>query len=379
MSIGFDAAKALDLRAYTTFLVKRLFRLMPAIWAVVLFSVALGHFSLGASYSLEQIVNFLLLTNLAADPVLWTVVVELAMCLIYPLMLAATHQLGTGPQVVVLCGLMWFTRWYPDAAVVHYGQTFYTLPLMPFYLGLIVPTVGRAMMELLSGFEIALVPFAVLFFAAPELISYYNDFYPGAITPYSIGFVLPVLVPLSCFYIIAWLIYSPTCTVRDVLLRPEFLFLGRTSYSIYLYHVPIVLAASVYFADVASPFLRLAIGIILIVPTTLAMSALSYRYIERPFTRWGRALSETIAARAPAESIAAHPLPKTIVARLAKRTDADAAKLEPKGSTAQPSLLVPIKLKHRNISQRIANPSVIRHRTPGAHSDRAGSGRAPVL
>jgi peptidoglycan/LPS O-acetylase OafA/YrhL len=342
MSIGFDAAKALDLRTYAAFLVKRFFRLMPAIWAALLFAVALDYFGRGQSYSWQQITNFFLLIELTPDPVLWTLVLELAICLIYPLMLAATRQLGTGPQFIVLCGLIWFTRWYPDAAVVHYGITFYTMPLLPFYLGLIVPTVGRAMIELLSGFGVALAPVAVLFFLAPELIAYYNDFYPGAVTPYVIGFVYPILVPLGCFYIIAWLIYSPTCATRDLLLRPQFLFLGRTSYSIYLFHAPLAAMAMVYTAGIASPILRLAIGIIMIVPATLVISALSYRYIERPFMRWGRALADAIASRRLTESVV-RPVAETIAARLARRAGANPPEHEPKGDTTAPSLLLPVK------------------------------------
>jgi peptidoglycan/LPS O-acetylase OafA/YrhL len=342
MSVGFDTAKALDLRTYAAFLIKRLFRLMPAIWAAVLFAVALGYFGRGQPFNLTQIVSFLLLTDLSADPVLWSLVVELAMCLIYPLMLVATRQIGTGPQVIVLCGLLWFTRWYPDAAVVHYGITFYTLPLLPFYLGLVVPTVGRALIELLSGFSVALVPVAVLFFIAPELISYYNDFHPGAITPWAIGFVLPLLVPLGCFYIIAWLIYSPTCATRDLLLRPEFLFLGRTSYSIYLFHAPLAAWAMGYTAGIASPILRLVLGIIMIVPATLAISALCYRYIERPFTRWGRALADAIASRRLSETVI-RPVVESIAARHAQRAGANPPARELKGDTAAPSLLLPIK------------------------------------
>jgi peptidoglycan/LPS O-acetylase OafA/YrhL len=292
---------------------------------------------------LQQIVNYLLLTDLGADPVLWSLVVELAMCLIYPLMLVATRQLGTGPQIIVLCGMLWFTRWYPDAAVVRYGQTFYTLPLLPFYLGLIVPTVGRAMMGLLSGFGVALVPVAVLFFIAPELIAYCNDLYPGTVTPYWIGFVLPILVPVGCFYIIAWLIYSRTCAARDLLLRPEFLFLGRTSYSIYLYHLPIAAMVAVYLGGIASPMLRLVVGTIMIVPATLVISALSYRYVERPFMRWGRALADGIATRPAAEAMAARPLAEMMTARPAALAAAGLAEPELKDSPAQPSLLVPIK------------------------------------
>jgi peptidoglycan/LPS O-acetylase OafA/YrhL len=98
----------------------------------------------------------------------------------------------------------------------------------------------------------------------------------------------------------------------------------------------------VYTAGIASPILRLAIGIIMIVPATLVISALSYRYIERPFMRWGRALADAIASRRLTESVV-RPVAETIAARLARRAGANPPEHEPKGDTTAPSLLLPVK------------------------------------
>lgn len=68
--------------------------------------------------------------------------------------------------------------------------------------------------------------------------------------------------------------------VRRTLSIPPLVWLGRRSYGIYLFHVPVleVLQASV-------PWRRSVITLAMLA-ITLVVAALSYRYVESPFLRW---------------------------------------------------------------------------------------------
>jgi len=198
--------------------------------------------------------------------------------------------------LIVLFAIMWIVRWSPSSLPISYGMVAGTFPLLPFYLGLIIPTVGRKMIGVFPRGSITLVPVALLIFVGRELANCYADFHPGGLITINETAFFEVMIPLACFYLIAWLIYGPHRPVRELLRRPEFLFLGRTSYSIYVFHFPIA-AAVAWHVRGLPPMARLAIGIATVVPVTLAISALCYRYVELPFIRHGRALAAAVAAK----------------------------------------------------------------------------------
>lgn len=72
------------------------------------------------------------------------------------------------------------------------------------------------------------------------------------------------------------------------------LYLGAASYSLYLFHPMIAPLApeALQFAGVGNPVLSVVSSIVL----SLAVSALIYRWIEKPVTRW---LSVRLEARKP--------------------------------------------------------------------------------
>jgi peptidoglycan/LPS O-acetylase OafA/YrhL len=65
--------------------------------------------------------------------------------------------------------------------------------------------------------------------------------------------------------------------------------LGRWSYSIYLLHIPVLLAANAVFGEArVEGNAGLKLGIVAVV---LALSGLAYRFIEAPLMRLGQRLS----------------------------------------------------------------------------------------
>jgi peptidoglycan/LPS O-acetylase OafA/YrhL len=94
----------------------------------------------------------------------------------------------------------------------------------------------------------------------------------------------------TAFYIIAWIRFSENSVAERFLTARPMVFLGYTSYSIYLLHIPILVAVLrlVDFSAFHS-VTRLIVGTLIVVPATLLLASATYRWIEQPAIRFGRA------------------------------------------------------------------------------------------
>jgi hypothetical protein len=63
--------------------------------------------------------------------------------------------------------------------------------------------------------------------------------------------------------------------------------IGRWSYSIYVLHGPVLWAVTAFYGYVDGSIARLVLSTT-VVPLTIAVSALNYAYVERPFIDLGR-------------------------------------------------------------------------------------------
>ena len=293
MSLGFDASKPLDISTYSRFLIRRFFRLMPALWASAVLALLMTYL-IGNHDISHDVFNWFLLRDLSFNPPSWTLVLEIAMCLIYPLLLFATRSLGTAARLLVLVLIVWQYGW--TAPALHYGQVqSNVLPLLAFYLGLIVPTVGKDLIRSIGAASpwIAVASLCVLM--APELVHCHRQFFPQEAEWLSAG-DLQIAVQFACFYLIAWIVYSKPRHLNALLNHRSFRAIGRWSYSIYVLHFMVLFP--VYHSNIGmtdKPLLRLAISLIIVIPSIIALAALSYRYIERPCMMLGGKL----AARLP--------------------------------------------------------------------------------
>jgi peptidoglycan/LPS O-acetylase OafA/YrhL len=88
-----------------------------------------------------------------------------------------------------------------------------------------------------------------------------------------------ILVPIAAVVLILHVVYSSSA-VRRVLEYPPFVYIGRISYGIYLFHAPIAfyLASRVG----TNPIARL----LFFVPAIIVFASASYFFVERPFLRW---------------------------------------------------------------------------------------------
>lgn len=294
MSIGMNTSQQLTISTYMTFLVRRFFRLMPALWAAAIIGIVIKYNDIG--HSPKDVLHYFMLTDLSFNEVTWTLVLEIAMCLIYPFMVFATARFDFGPQLAILVALIWL----PPPALI-YGRVHGDLPVLAFFLGLVVPTIGREMIRSLPTLVgTLLVPAALLgymtpeVFMAPETSRWFSD--PGRAFGYA-----QIVLQLSCFYLVAWLIYSEHRMVSSLLTRRVPTAIGRWSYSIYLLHNPIivcwelfVLATDRHLGLSGMPLSRLFVGLAVVIPITILVAAASYRIIERPFINLGKLVASTV-------------------------------------------------------------------------------------
>lgn len=92
--------------------------------------------------------------------------------------------------------------------------------------------------------------------------------------------------------------------VTRALRHPTMEFLGRTSYGIYLWHVPVMIYLYEHFGrEVEGTLVKIGV---LSVPATLLLAWASHRYVEAPAIRWSRRRRGTGAAQSP---IRAEPEP----------------------------------------------------------------------
>jgi peptidoglycan/LPS O-acetylase OafA/YrhL len=284
ISLGIDTSRNLDAGTYVAFLTRRFFRLLPPLWAAIVFSFII-QVHRGATYDLPSVLNFLFLADLSINPVEWSLVLEIAVCMIYPLLLFALRRLSVSAQALVLVAVA--AMQLRDPIQLHYGETVAPLPLYCFCLGIVVPTLGRMIIEgPLARISAPLAASALVAIGLSAPIAAFAEFYPTPLAQ-RVSVIWNILtVPTAAFYLISWLVYADRPI--SILKNSAALFLGKTSYSIYILHGPIMAATWEIVTSFSSPRERLFVGLLVVIPPTLILSYINYHYVERPSIKLGK-------------------------------------------------------------------------------------------
>lgn len=83
--------------------------------------------------------------------------------------------------------------------------------------------------------------------------------------------------------LIAASVHPTTFFATKLLGNPLFVFIGKRSYSLYLWHYPIIMLSNTYFIQGQVPIYVIVIQVIM----TFVMAEVSYRFIEQPFRKEG--------------------------------------------------------------------------------------------
>lgn len=279
---------------------RRIRRIFPALLAMLLLSTGLAmllllppdllDFSKSGLGAVLFSSNFYFMSatdyfNVAADsnPLLhtWSLAVEEQYYIVFPLLLWALAGAGRRWTLAIVAALA-LASFVLSVILVrsHQVAAFYMAPTRAWELlvgallalGAVPRIRWHWLREALAGLGLALIVAGCLFF-------YRNMPFPGerALVP-CLGAALLIHAGTS----------GPTLVGRILSLRP-LTFIGLISYSLYLWHWPII----IFFQAWSGQAVGLAQGIVLLA-LSFAAAVLSWRYIEQPFQRRAVAASPVI-------------------------------------------------------------------------------------
>jgi peptidoglycan/LPS O-acetylase OafA/YrhL len=290
------AGRALE---YRTFIVRRLFRILPAYWAALLLALLLrygvyqpdglaglskwvreiwdtpvkhifDHVLLVGPWSdslLIYPVRFSDETTNSIDPVIWTLVVELRISLVYPLIILLLRRTQSAYAGAYLLAL--------SIALALLAPPLWALP--QFVLGGLLARfrdeIAKAVARLGDVKALSLIVLAIYLYG----VRYSFGLQPG-------WFQMHALASCGAALLIALVIGGRG---RRLLRSRLVQFLGATSYSFYLFHLPLLIAL-VSWIRLAGGSIWLAVAATAAVSLVLAYA--SYRWIELPAQSLGRRL-----------------------------------------------------------------------------------------
>ena len=274
------------------FFIGRIFRLYPAIISTVLLFAVLFWLTgaaipgvTAAAYSVENIVQNMLLIRTNIDGVMWTLQVEaLAIPLIFAVTIAQRH-LGGRFTLAVAVLLVTISFWRPLKNLVADDRVF--AALYAFVLGIGIHRIGPLVLQRIGAHRVGwVVSGALVFFFAPRAVFGQTSKWPA------------FFECVSGMAMIAVLVYGGATVFARVLNWPVFRFYGRISYSFYLLHpLTFILMWTIprpllRLLDAGVPAVLLAFGLTIVSALAITPIAwLSWRFVEIPGIAVGRHLS----------------------------------------------------------------------------------------
>ncbi|MBI3436778.1 MAG: acyltransferase [Proteobacteria bacterium] len=275
------------------FVIRRVLRIYPPM-IVGIFACVLAFGSFGRYFSPGEILGNIVLANYAVLGVAWTLQVEMLAVPFILLSFWAYRKYGAFGIVMIFVATIVAAKlasmFSMGGLVTFYARIF----ALCFTLGFLIPTpVGHWVAHKTPT---AAWPFLlILMLAARHLIP------PTRWTP--------EIQQVCAALIVALIYYRRAGALGRFLERPLSRYLGRISYSFYIFNVPILeIIAAIAARNVVLNGYFVEAGIlagIVIVLLTIPVAHLSERHIERPSIRWGHRFAARIAPR-PA---AAEPAP----------------------------------------------------------------------
>jgi len=291
---------------YLGFFIKRICRIyIPYLSAVIIAVICSiifykGHvpaLSIWFNSTWEQKPTFLLIANHLAfitnfkngtfDPVLWSLVHEMRISLLFPLIAFLIIRFNWKTSILVACLLSMTSMAFEHIAKVKYhfeGDYFITIHYASMFIfGALLAKHRIDLVQKYKSFSqrgrCALVLFAIPLYLFAWL-------FHKTIRPFNNGWAQDWIISAGVAIFIITAIGSNK--INRVLLWQPIHFLGKTSYSIYLFHA-IILLCLVHSLYGIVPIVGIwMIGLIL----TIFISAVSFKYVELPSIATGRFLSD---------------------------------------------------------------------------------------
>jgi peptidoglycan/LPS O-acetylase OafA/YrhL len=256
------------------FAIERFFRLFPALIVCVLVTAALWY-AIGSPPSVEAVVDNLMLYQPAIVGQTWTLNAEV---LAIPFILASYlvfRSRGLVWLLVLDAALLTMARHLPHHDVLYFLRA----SAYCFVLGMLIPTpLGRRVATLLPSSMLWLVMVLMLF--VPHLTSSYVN---------STNTVRETLA--AC--VVTMLFYKQGGAIGAWFERPHAVFLGRISYSLYLFNILFLILLAWWLPTLLENFTitrALLLGSVVLLGT-IPLAAASQAMIEQPTIQLGRCLT----------------------------------------------------------------------------------------
>jgi len=217
------------------------------------------------------------------DPILWSLVHEMRISIVFPLIMLVVVRLHWATNLLLAIGCTLSAQLLDKVFNPPYMTNFpMTLHFIAFFIGGALLAKHRVsivdwMRKQARSFHVFLFVFAVLVYTlswtAYGLKLFHNDMLQDWIA--AAGASLFVVAALS------------TASFMRALQSKPLVFLGKISYSLYLFHM-IVLLALLHLLEGYAP-----VGVILLIAfaASFAVSVLAYEWIEKPSMQLGRRLT----------------------------------------------------------------------------------------
>ncbi len=281
---------------YKNFMIRRVCRIYPPYIAAILFSciiILLVHPQVivdlspwfnknwGDGAGAEVIAGHLLMINRPEDAslnsVVWSLAYEMRISLLFPLLVIVARFAGTPVFLGLTLGFTLLIEgllsyFHMDHAPFHntglLEALFGTLHFIVFFAaGLVMAMHMERIGQITARF--AWYTALPLWLVAGATLTSYNDFIGG------LGAVIIICLSLG------------SSRVQGLLHLSPLKWLGKVSYSLYLFHLPIILASVHLFYGKMPVYAYLIPASVL----SLIVAGIAYRYIEAPSIEMGRALT----------------------------------------------------------------------------------------
>lgn len=284
-----------------TFLRNRAWRLLPCLWVVLLASIIIGRLNDLPLPSLFSIFANFLTLNWALPKevaplltVTWSLFWEWVFYLCAAVALVGARSAAKSAKVFAAFVIFVIAA----AVVICLGGRAWTY-LWLFATGSAVacwPHMGQRLLIIRWQFVAVYYLLVVAAYAwiAPAHDATQSSRFASGVTPHD--FYVP-LFSVAAAWLIVWLRQFDPEQIVSVRLRRSALWLGERSYSIYLWHMPVIFALAGAVARVASissvpnKVMACASLLGLAIVATIAVSEISYRLLERPYLRRSRSVA----------------------------------------------------------------------------------------
>lgn len=275
--------------AYGDYLIRRVLRILPAYWVAIVAAFVMAHMLSGYGDeglsdwfhtranqpppTLDVLINHLALIGQfdtrKVNPAVWSLVHEMRISIVFPLLVAfvARHSV---PRVLSIALLL-----VPLATLLHLLSPGLaaTLQFVPIFIfGILLAMHRQAFSDWLLGKHVA---FRIAAAVAAFLVVYYLR--TTEMTPLWIGSIVVFVQGAAATFLM--LVAISSATAGRVLKHRVAYFFGEISYSLYLWHAPILFAA----IKLLGTLLPLALVMLIAFCASVIVATLSFHLIERPF------------------------------------------------------------------------------------------------